>query len=206
MALNRFISLLLLGTVLLFSRTTVGLNINTEDFELKGETDISTFSEYVNGTMFIVDANYLNTEEDDLIGVGLSAHNSFLGMEGFSLGLGARFVYLEDFMALPLTAEASYAFTFADNIPAASFSASLLYAPSVLSFDDAENYFEFRAEAAMEVISSVSLYIGYRDIETEYLTTVPSGRYNYTPDSIDGDIIRDETFNSSFYGGIKMSF
>jgi hypothetical protein len=206
MKFKRLTALILFSTALLFSRTTVGLNINTEDFELKGAMDISTFSEYVNGTMFVVDANYLNTENDNLLGVGLSAHNSFLGMEGFSLGLGARFVYLEDFMALPLAAEASYAVTFADNIPAASFSASLLYAPSVLTFDDGENYLEFRAEAAMEVINSVSLYVGYRDIETEYLTTVPVGRYSYTPDHGYNDNFRDETFNSSFYGGIKMSF
>ena len=195
---------MLTGTVLLFSRTTVGLNINTEDFELEGAMDINSFSEYTNGTMFIVDANYLNTENDTLFGLGLSAHNSFLGMEGLSLGLGARFVYIEDFMAFPLAAEASYAVTFADNIPAASFSAKLLYAPSVLSFDDAENYFEFRAEAAMEVISSVSIYVGYRDIETEYITDY-SYRPYYPVEGLPAEN-REETFNSSFYGGIKMGF
>lgn len=202
MVLKRFIILLLLGTGLLFSRSTIGLNINTEDFELEGATDINAFSEYTNGTMFIADINYLNTENDSLFGLGLSAHNTFLGMEGLSLGLGARFIYIEDFMAFPLAAEASYAVTFADSIPAASFSAKLLYAPSVLSFDDAENYFEFRAEAAMEVISAVSIYIGYRDIETEYIADDPYSYYGpYTP-----VVHRDETFNSSFYGGIKMGF
>jgi len=127
-------------------------------------------------------------------------------MEGLSLGLGARFVYLEEFMALPLEAQASYAVTFSDNIPAASFSASLLYAPSVLSFDDAESYFEFRAEAAMEVINSVSLYVGYRDIETDYLAGTSGGRCSYTCEHIGDDAVREETFNSSFYGGIKVSF
>jgi hypothetical protein len=195
------------STVLLFSRTTVGLNINTEDFEIKGAVDISSFSEYINGTMLVIDGNYLNTETDDLFGIGLSAHNSFQGLEGVNLGLGLRFVALEDFQAIPLMAEAGYSVTFADDFPAASFSASLLYAPSVLSFDEADNYFEFRIEGAIEVINAVSLYVGYRDIETEYLYDTPLvGRYARPPayDPIEYD--RDETFNSSFYGGIKIAF
>jgi len=188
MSFYKWILLLLIGTTLLYSRTTVGLNINTEDFELEGEMDISALSEYANGTIFIADANFLATDLDNLFGIGLSAHNSFQGMEGLSLGLGARFVYLENFMAFPLMAEASYAVMLTDSLPAASFSATLLYAPTVLSFDDANNYFEFRAEAAMEVINSVSIYLGYRDIETEYID------------------LASETFNSSLYVGMKMSF
>ena len=181
---------MLVTTALLLSRNMLGLNINTEDFEIEGSADINAFSEYTNGTIFMVDANYLNTENDDLFGIGLSAHNSFQGQgaEGLSIGLGAKFVYLDNFMALPLMAEASYAANLMDSLPAASFSASLLYAPSVLSFDDADSYFEFRAEAAMEVINSVAIYVGYRDIEVEY------------------DYLPSETFNSSFYGGLKMSF
>ncbi len=188
MSFNKLLSLLLLSTVLLFSRNTVGLNINTEDFEITGAMDINTFSEYTNGTIFVVDGNFLKTEDDSLFGLGLGAHNSFEGAEGLSLGFGAKFVYLDDFMALPLMAEATYAVTIVDSIPAASFSVAFLYAPSVLSFDEANNYFEFRLEAAMEVINAVSLYMGYRDIELEYI---------FAP---------SETFNSSFYGGLEISF
>ena len=188
MSFNKLFSLLLLSTILLFSRNTVGLNINTEDFEVTGAMDINTFSEYTNGTMFVVNTNYLSTLDDDLFGLGLSAHNSYQGTEGLSLGFGAKFVYLENFMAFPLMAEATYAFMVMDNMPIASLSASLFYAPTTLSFDEASNYFEFRAEAAMEVINAVSLYVGYRDIETEYIY------FDF------------ETFNSSFYGGLKMSF
>lgn len=196
MPFHKLLSLLFLSTVLLFSRSTVGLNINAEDFEVKGSTDINTFSEYTNGTIFILDANFINVDNDDLFntqsntffGLGLSAHNSFQGMEGLSLGLGARLVYLEDFIALPLMVEASYALPIADSSLTASLSTAILYAPSVLSFSDAENYFEFRAEAALEVISSVSVYAGYRDIEANY--------FDHSA----------ETFNSSFYGGMKMSF
>jgi len=195
MPFNKLLLLFFLSTVLLFSRTTVGLNINTEDFEVEGAMDITTFSEYVNGTMFIVDANFINTEYDSLFGVGIGAHNSFQGMEGLSLGLGIKYVYIEDFMALPLKAEASYGFLVTDNIPTVSLSAALLYAPSALSFDEAKNYFEFRAEAEIEVISSVAVYVGYRDIEIEYLDSFSESLNNSF-----------ETFNSSFYGGLKISF
>lgn len=186
---------MLLSTVLLFSRSTVGLNVNTEDFELEGAMDITTFSEYTNGTIFIADANFINTEYDTLFGIGLGAHNSFQGMEGLNLGLGIRYVYIEDFMALPLMIEASYGLPLIDAIPSVSLSASMLYAPSALSFDEAENYFEFRLEAGIEVISSVGVYIGYRDIEIEYLDSFS--------ENLDNSY---ETFNSSFYGGLKMSF
>ncbi len=188
MSLKKLFTLLLLSTVLLFSRSTVGLNINTEDFELTGATDINTFSEYTRGTIFIVDGNFLNTQDDSLFGLGLSANNSFQGKEGLSLGLGAKFIYLENFIALPLMVEAAYAVNIIEAMSPASFSAKLLYSPAVLSFDEASNYFEFRIEAAMEVINAVSIYVGYRDIEVEYID------------------LTSETFNSSFYGGLKMSF
>lgn len=188
MPIKKLLLLFLVGSTLLFSRTTVGLNINTDDFEAEASYDINAFSDYTNGTIFVLSGNFLSTNVDNLFGMGLSAHNSFQGMEGLSIGLGARLVYLEDFMAIPLAVKASYAVMFADSMPAASFSATLLYAPTVLSFDDAQNYFEFRAEVSMEVISSVSIYGGYRDIETEY---------------IDEDF---DTLNSNFYIGLKMGF
>ncbi len=195
MPFNKFLSLFLLSTVLLFSRTTVGLNINTEDFEVEGAMDITAFSEYTNGTIFIADANFINTEYDSLFGIGIGAHNSFQGMEGLNLGLGIRYVYIEDFMALPLMIEASYGIPLIDAIPTVSLSAAMLYAPSALSFDEAENYFEFRVEAGIEVISSVGIYVGYRDIEIEYIDDFSERSSNSF-----------ETFNSSFYGGLKMSF
>jgi hypothetical protein len=188
MHLNKIFLMTLAATTLLFSQNTLGLNINTEDFEVEGAMDINAFTEYSNGTTYIIDANFINTEDDSLFGMGFSAHNSFQGLEGLSLGLGARVLFLEDYMALPLMAEASYALPLIDAIPTMSLSAKLLYAPSVLSFSDAENYFEFRAEAAMEVINAVSIYAGYRDIEIQYIDSP------------------ELTFNDSFYAGLKMSF
>jgi hypothetical protein len=189
MRFNKFLPILLLNTGLLFSGNIIGLNINSEDFEVEGSIDINSFADYTNGTIFVLDANYINTEDSDLFGFGLSASNTFQGLDGLSLGLGARFVNYEDYSAIPFMLEAIYSIPLIDSIPSASFSGAIYYAPSVLSFDDAEDYFEFRAEAAMEVISAVSIYVGYRDIEAD------NTYKNFT-----------NTFNSSFYGGMKMSF
>jgi hypothetical protein len=181
-----------LGT-LLCAQSTVGLNINSEDIEAEGSMDISSFANSGGGgTAYMVDANFINTERDDtLFGIGVSAHNSFSGLEGLNFAFGAKLIMLDDFVALPLMAEASYTLPLIETIPTTSLSARFLYAPQPLSFSDAENYLEFRTEAAMEVISSVSVYLGYRNIETEYIV--------WHKDTY-------ETYNDSVYGGLKMGF
>jgi len=187
--ISKKISLIfLLGTATIFARNSIGLNINSDDFEVEGSLDLNSFSEYTGGTVISLDANYMNTQRDNLFGFGLSANNNFAGSEGLSIGIGAKYLNFDDYSALPFMIEASYAIPIGESIPTASFSGSILYAPSVLSFDDADNYFEFRAEAAMEVISAVSLYVGYRDLEVDTV-------FNTT-----------DTFNSSFYGGMKIGF
>lgn len=188
MMINKILPTLLLATVSLFSQNTIGLNINTEDFEVEGSVDINTFSEETGGTILVLDGNYINTTNDSFFGMGVTANNTFQGLDGLSLGLGAKYVNFEEYSAIPFIFEAAYSIPLIDTIPSATFSGTLLYAPSVLSFDDAENYFEFRAEASMEVISAVSVYVGYRDIEADSVK-------NFT-----------DSYNSSFYAGMKIGF
>jgi len=179
---------LLTSTTLLFSQSTLALNVNDEDFELEGAIDIAAFSEYSNGTTYMINANFINTEIESLANIGLNANNSFQGVEGLNLSLGLNMVYLEDYWAFPLMAKASYALPLIEEIPTISLSAKVLYAPSVLSFDEAEDYLEFRTEAGMEVINAVSVYVGYRNIEAVYYD------------------IPQKSFNDSFYGGLKIGF
>ncbi|HHE05533.1 MAG TPA: hypothetical protein ENK90_00235, partial [Epsilonproteobacteria bacterium] len=87
----------------------------------------------------------------------------------------------------PLMAKGVYTLPLNDSIPTTSLSLEASYAPSVLSFRDAESYTDLRLEVDMEVISNVHVFTGYRNIDTEY--------ENY-----------DKTFNNSFYGGLKLSF
>jgi hypothetical protein len=179
-----FTSLLSIG--LLHAQSSVGLNINDEDIEVRASIDLNALTYYSDSTSYTLDGSYLHTDGDNLTTVGVSAQNTLQGVEGLTLGLGIKSVFTDDFIALPLLAKAKYTLPFY-SIPTTSLATSLAYAPSVLTFRDGESYTEFRVEADMEVITNVHLFAGYRNIDTEYETY-------------------DTTFNNSFYGGMKLSF
>jgi hypothetical protein len=179
----------LVSTSLLLAQNSAGLNINSEDLEIEGSMDLTQYTDGANGTTYILGANYINTEfNDDLLSVGINANNTYQGWEGLNLSIGLNVVLLNDFLSVPLMGEVSYSLPLIENIPTITLSSQMLYAPSVLSFDQADKYFEFRSEASIEVISAVSVYLGYRDIETSYLNKAKT------------------TFNDTLYGGIKIGF
>lgn len=187
MYFKKLIFTTLLATGLLHSGTGVGININNEDVEILGELNFNSLADYSSGTTYMLDANYLHTDGDNLLGVGFRGENTLQGIQGLTLSLGARLIFADDFMALPLAAKASYALPLVDTIPTTSLTASFAYAPSVLTFVDGDSYSELRFEAGMEVISNIHIFAGYRNIDTDYK-------------------IGDHNFNDSFYGGMKLSF
>ncbi len=192
MHLKKLILTTFLATGLLHAETSVGLNINNEDVEFFGELNFNALADYSSGTTYLLDANYLYTDGDHFAGIGFRGENKLQGMEGLTLSLGARLVFVDDFAALPLMVKARYALPIVDTIPTTSLMASFAYAPSVLTFVDGDRYSELRVEADMEVISNIHIFLGYRDINTDYKIK------NYK--------IRDDNFNDSFYGGMKLSF
>ncbi len=187
MYLKKLIFTTLLAVGLLHAETSIGLDINNEDVEILGELNFNTLADYSSGTTYILDVSYLYTDGDNLGTVGFSGQNMLQGVEGLTLAFGAKLAFAEDFMALPLSAKASYAFPFIDSIPTTSLTASFAYAPEVLTFIDGETYSEFKIEADMEVISNIHIFTGYRNIDTDY----DDKEYN---------------FNDSFYAGMKLSF
>jgi len=188
---------LLFGTLLitgyLQAETSIGLDINNEDVELMGEVNFNSLADYSSGTTFVISGTYLyagandNDNGESLLTLGFSGQNSLQGIEGLSVALGAKAVFADDYMALPLFVRANYALPLIDTIPTTSFFADFAYAPSVLAFSDGETYTEFRIGADMEVIANTHVFVGYRNIDTDYTY----GDYN---------------FNDSFYGGLKLSF
>jgi hypothetical protein len=178
-------TLLLTGT--LTAENRIGIDINSEDIEILGSVNLNTLTNYADGTTYILDASYLHTDGDNMTTVGFSGQNTLQGVEGLTLAFGLKGVLASDFMAFPLMAKAAYALPLNDSIPTTSLMASFAYAPSVLTFRDGETYSELKFEADMEVISNIHLFTGYRNIGTEYDT-------------------HDQTFNNSFYGGLKLSF
>lgn len=187
MHLKRLFSASLFSLGLLHAQSSIGLNINSDDLEVAASIDLNALTYYSDSTSYTLDASYLHTDGDNLTTLGVSAQNTFQGVEGLALGLGIKSVFTDNFIAVPLFAKAKYTLPFNYSIPTTFIATSLAYAPSVLTFRDGESYTEFRVEADMEIITNVHLFTGYRNIDTEYDTY-------------------DKTFNNSFYGGMKLSF
>ncbi len=182
---------LLLATLLLTStiqaENSIGIDINSDDVEVMASINLNTLADYANGTTYILDINYLHTDGDNMTRVGFSGQNTLQGVEGLTLAFGLKGVLASDFLAFPLMAKGVYILPLNNRIPTTSLSLAVAYAPSVLSFRDADSYSDFRLEADMEVISNIHIFTGYRNIKTNYETG-------------------DATFNNSFYGGLKLSF
>jgi len=180
-----FSSLLLLG--FLHAQSSIGIDINNEDLEVMSTINLNALTDYSDSTTYLIESYYLNSDGENLFTISLSAENSLQGLEGLTLGFGARFVFADNFTALPLFGKATFILPFNDSIPTTSIDGSFAYAPSVLTFNNGESYAEFRLEANMEIIQNIHMFAGYRNIDTEYKTY-------------------DKTFNDSFYGGMKLSF
>jgi len=185
----------LMTSALLLAESGVGLNINEDDLELEGVLDSRNLAALqTSSTIFQADVNFLNeNEENKLIGAGIGATNRVEGVEGLEATLGAKFIWAElgeeDFTALPLMAKLRYTFPpLMYNIPPLSVGGKILYAPKVLAFGDSKEYTEFRVSADLEVIESTNIYVGYRNIHTDY------------------EGIGDSVFDNSFYAGIKFLY
>ena len=178
---------LLILSLFSHAENSIGLDFNNDDLELSASVNLNELTNYVDTTAYIAKFDYLNTPDDNLVQIGLSAKNQMQGMPDLSLSFGIMAVVTRNFTALPLSAEGSYLLPLVDTIPPVKLTVALAYAPKVLSFIDARNYQEFRTELDMEVINNVHLFVGYRNIDTEYKT-------------------EDKTFNSAAYAGLKLSF
>jgi len=193
MYLKKVLLSTLLLTALVQAETGIGLDINNEDVELIGEINFNSLADYSSGTTYVISGTYLyagandHDEGEHLFTLGFSGQNNLPGVEGLSVALGAKGVFADSFTAIPIFVRFNYALPLIDTIPTTSFFASAAYAPSVLTFSDGNDYSEFRIGADMEVISNTHVFVGYRNIDTDYT----NGDYN---------------FNDSFYGGLKLSF
>jgi len=185
----------LLSSAVLFAESGGGLNINENDLELEATLDSRNLAALqTTSTIFQAEANFLNIDEKaKSVGVGIGATNKLEGIEGVEVTLGTKLVWVEvgeeDFTALPLMAKVRYDFPpLMFNIPPVSVESKYLYAPKVLAFGDSEAYREFRVNVEMEMIESVKIYAGYRNIQAEYKG------------------VEDSLFDTGFYGGLRFSY
>jgi len=166
---------------------SIGLNVNSDDIEVTGTLNLNTVLGYGDGITYTLSGDYLHTDTDDLFKAGFSASSILSGAEGLTLTFGLESVFTDNYAAIPLFAQAALRLPLDEPVPPTSLVVRADYAPSVLSFIDADTYLEYRFEADMEVIPNIHLYGGYRNIDTDYEAY-------------------DHTLNDSWYGGLKIGF
>ena len=178
-----------------FALHTAEININDKDLEVSGQFDMGQFIDAVEPDTMFVGATFLNADaensDNDNADIDPYFEASFLMMKdmgdsGFRLGLGGKLNYTKDFSSLPLGVEASYKIP-ADKLIPMYINAEVYYAPSVLSFSDADSYFETRVSFDAEVIDNGKISVGYRKMDTNYESA-------------------DFTYNDSWFIGFKFSF
>lgn len=177
----------LLVTTLSQAQNSIGLDINSDDVEVLASYNFNDAMGYTGGTSYHIDFSYLHNDNDDLVTLGLSGGAALDAAPDLRFAFGFKSAFADSFIALPLFAEVNYLLPLNNAIPDTTLLASFAYAPSVLTFSDGDNYSEFRFEADMEVITNIHLFMGYRNIETNYEFV-------------------DYTVSDSFFGGLKLSF
>lgn len=189
----RKITLMAASAAAAFAMNSAGININNEDLELNANLDIGQFNENVEPETMYVGIKFLDADnnkrvnDDALYEVGFLMKKA-MGNSGFEVGLGVKANYTKDYTTLPLGIVFDYALPMNTIVPM-SLGADIYYAPKVLSFSDADKYFEYRFEYDAEVINHGHVVIGYRHIKTDY-------------DDARGDF----TYNASAYVGFNFEF
>lgn len=193
------ISMLALCGASAFALNTAEINVNDSDLELSGKLDMGQLSNSVEpNTVFLgfrfLDANKKHSE-DEKADINSFAELNFLmqkqiARSGLSIGLGVKVnntkLGNQDFISVPLGLEVSYRIPASEYIPM-YIGGSIYHAPSVLSFQDAENFMQYRVNFDLEVIKNGRITIGYRSLDTNYKTL----NFNY---------------NQAAYAGFKFAF
>lgn len=158
-------------------KASVGLNINADDLEIEGRSSVGFVSNDPLYRNFYVDANFINAD-DTLFGLGFFVENSPVNYQNITFSIGLRTIFTDhgksDFTAVPIMVGAK-ARMYLGNLPKSNLGVKVAYAPTPLTFQDADSYFEYRIEADMSIIDNVNVYIGYRNIDTDY----ENANFNY---------------------------
>ena len=186
----------------LYAMHNAEININDKDLEASFKLDMGQFNDTVAPDTTYLGVKYLKAsdsyseyENNAQADLGYYFDVDFLIKQeiknsGFYFGLGVKGVFSEandvSFSAIPLGVEAMYKLPIKNFIPI-SFGVEAYYAPESLSFSNSQSYLEYRGELSAEIIERGSIYVGYRNIDTNYLNI-------------------DLTYNKSAYFGFKFKF
>lgn len=179
-----------------FGAHQVEVNVNDKDVEGQIRLDMGRMGSlahtYVGARFLNGDNNNSQTiaDPDALMEVSFMAQNDVTGVRGLKIGLGFKGEFTkidgQSYAAIPLGIEAELKLPL--NSPIAFYlGGALYYAPSVLAFKDADDYFETRIHLDVEPIENARVEVGYRQIDTNLKN-------------------RSVTYNDSWYFGLRLDF
>lgn len=142
----------------------IALSQETASLELIADSDIVG----VGGADLLF--GLLFNEDDDIMGsLGMLAYGVPAGEQPFSFGLGGKIYYVSldqaDASASALALGATAKYHIPGNMPMA-FGGELYFAPGITSFQDADQFLDFRLRYDIDILPSATGFLGYR------LTTV----------------------------------
>jgi len=201
------LGLLLISSISLFAMHNAQININQRDLEFDLNLDMGQYNTTVEPDTTYIGVSYLKASNENTENKTSNIRpdakyffeaNFLIKQEilktGLKVGLGVKtnFSKLNDkaFVAIPIGLDLSYKLPFDKFIPV-NVGGELYYAPESLSFSNAKSYLEYRVGIELEVIKRGSIFIGYRNIDTNYEV---------------GNTRTDFTYNKSGYFGFKFEF
>jgi hypothetical protein len=165
-----------------------GLDLNVNDDAVRITVDFDLKNNLV------LDGSWFHHEDrGDVAGAGLHVTGAAAGGRSpVMAGLGGRFLWVDsdtgardDGFAIPLGGFVQYTFPQYNRF---SVGGSAYYAPGVLSFGDADKYWEANAWAGYSVLRQGQLYLGVRRIEAGFEDSA------------------DVSFDTGFHVGLRLDF
>jgi len=181
----------------LFAMHEASINLNNDDIEVGANIDLGELnqSDYPDAyflTLGLLDVGR-HTNIEPLYSAGFMLRQPISGTGGLKFGIGVKGTHLKAGMlthaSIPVNVGLSYTLPL-DFVMPIYISGDLSYAPSVLSFEDADRYFEGRTELGLQIIEQGSLFVGYRKIDANFKAGL-GGKY---------------TFSDTAYVGFKVRF
>ncbi len=185
-------------SVSLFAAHDASVNLNSDDIELNGNIDIGEMNQTDYPNTYFLTLGFLDVDNrestDPLLSAGFMLRQDVTGMQGLRFGIGAKGTYTEvgqlKHAAVPLGVELVYTLPIGSTVPVVV-SGSFDYAPSVLSFKDADMYMEKRIELGVQIVEQATIFAGFRDIDTDFEVGGRKADYEY---------------NDEFYIGFRIKF
>lgn len=192
---------MLLGTLIstvAFAANQAELNVNNHDLEGQVRLDMKQMGfSSLEGSY--IGARILNGDEsnsdrinntDPLMEVSFMVQRPVEQVPGLAIALGIKGEYTkfdgDRYAAIPLGIEADMKLPFIEVLPL-YVGGALYYAPSVLSFQEGDDYLETRLHFDVEPIKNGRIEVGYRMIDTDVKN-------------------RDVTYNDAWYLGMRIDF